>query len=84
MKKHVYGKEDQRLIINKQLNRGCYATRKFEYEFKVWLSFVFWVFLVSQFRRGWGKLAKLQLNTRLLFSSSSFAGNLINLLHLGY
>lgn len=49
MKKQLYCKEDQGLIINKQLNRGCYAIRKFEYEFEVWLSFVFWVFLVSQF-----------------------------------
>lgn len=42
MKKQVYGKENQELNINKQLNRDCYAMRKSEYEFKVWLLFVCW------------------------------------------
>lgn len=51
MKQQVYGIENQELNINKQLNRGCYAMRKFEYEFKAWLLFGFWfcLFLVLFF-----------------------------------
>lgn len=44
MKQQIYGKENQELNINKQLNRGCYARRKSECKFKVWLLFGLFLF----------------------------------------